>query len=122
MDKIIPTEHQEQFRVVEYCKWKDIAVFAVPNAGKRNATIANRFKDEGLSSGVPDLMIPISSSGYHGLFIEMKRISEKKKKNGGVSENQREWLRTLQKNGYFAKVAYGADEAIKTVEEYIKWA
>ena len=62
---------------------------------------------------MPDICIPVPNSKYHGLYIEMKR-----KKGGRVSQKQKEWIERLNRLGYLAVVCYGADEAIKVVEEY----
>lgn len=108
------SEHQEQCAVVDYCKLRNIPIFAIPNAGKRNATIAKRFKNEGLESGVPDLMIPVPNNAYHGLFIEMKRI-----KGGKPSDNQYVWNELLNKLGYLAVFCYGFDMARLEIDKYM---
>ena len=77
--KKIVDEHTEQ---VNYFKMLDkiigkypdlILAYAVPNGGLRNKIVAEKLKAEGTKSGVPDICIPISSLGYNGLYIEMKK-------------------------------------------------
>lgn len=109
------SEHQEQVLVVKHCDAKNILAFAIPNAGKRSMITASILKAEGMKSGVPDLFIPIAKNGYHGLFIEMKKV-----KGGTVSDTQKVWLEALNKNGYLAVVARGHAEAIKIIEEYVR--
>lgn len=75
--------------------------------------IKAKLKAEGVSAGVPDLFIPIPKQGYHGLFVEMKVGKNR------TSPEQDEWLALLRKNGYRAAVCYGADAAIKTIDDYI---
>lgn len=107
------SEHSEQCTVVEYCRIRRYPVFAIPNGGSRNKAEAARLKAEGVSAGVPDLFLPIPKPPYHGLFIEMKVGRNR------TSAVQDEWIALLRKNGYRAEVCYGADSAIKTIDEYI---
>ena len=113
--KIIPTEHDEQNIVIKYCELKKIPVFHIPNGSYKSFTARVKSKQEGLKPGVPDLMIPIAKSIYHGLFIEMKRL-----KGGNVSEHQKQWIELLNKQGYRAIICYGSSEAIKEIESYCK--
>jgi hypothetical protein len=76
-------------------------IFSIPNGGSRNKVEAQNLKMEGVSPGVPDLMIPSLR-----LFIEMKRT-----KGGVVSPEQNEWLAYLRECGYTAEVARGFEEA-----------
>ena len=50
----------------------DQALIAIPNGGKRNPREAGRLKAQGVKAGVSDLLLPFSSQGAHGLWIEMK--------------------------------------------------
>lgn len=112
------TEAQEQQAVVEYCDWKHIPVFHIPNGGSRHPAEAAHLKAQGVRAGVPDLCIPVARGGYHALYIEMKAPK------GRVSEKQREWLALLREQGSCALVCYGADNAIKAIEAYMEseWA
>lgn len=42
----------------------------VPNEGKR--TNGALLKAAGLKTGVPDIVLPVSRRGFHGLYIELK--------------------------------------------------
>ena len=112
---IIPTEHQEQSLVIQYCNLRKIPIFHIPNGSYKSLTARIKSKKEGLVSGIPDLMIPIANKEFHGLFIEMKRV-----KNSKVSVQQLKWIELLNKQGYKAIVCYGSSAAIKEIEEYIK--
>lgn len=114
--KVVLSEHEEQVKVINFCRknWQLANVFAIPNGGKRSMVAAMRANAEGLSSGVPDLMIPCANAHYHGLFIEMK-----KEKGGVVSATQKEWLSRLTSAGYKAVVCKGHQEAIAVLNEYI---
>lgn len=125
MMSLTPTESQEQQTVI---KWADMQplkefggkigrfLFAIPNGGKRLQREAVRLRAEGVRAGVPDLYFAYPSNGYHGLFIEMKRA---KKSLSHVSDEQIEWQERLNAAGYLAVVCYGADEAIKTITDYL---
>lgn len=113
--QLIPTEHQEQSLVIQYCNLKKIPIFHIPNGSYKSLTARVKAKKEGLKSGIPDLMIPVANKNYHGLFIEMKRI-----KNSKVSVQQKQWIELLNNRGYKAIVCYGSSAAIKEIEDYIK--
>lgn len=105
-------ESDEQIAVVTYCEYRKIPVFHIPNGGSRNKIEAANLKKQGVRAGVPDLCIPVSRKGYHGLFIEMKAGRNK------ATETQKQWIELLNKNGYLATVCNGAGEAINTIENY----
>jgi hypothetical protein len=91
-----------------------IRFFAIPNGGTRNMAEAVKLKRCGVIPGVPDLMIPIPSGLYHGLFLELKR-----EKGGRVSDAQLYWLTFLREQGYYADVGNGFEEAKKIVINYL---
>ena len=72
------------------------------------------LKATGATAGVPDLFLPVPTSQYHGLFIEMKRT-----KGGKVSPEQKEWLEYLNSAGYRAVVCKGFLEAKAVIESYL---
>ena len=80
MMNITAKEHDEQGSLFQ---WAGIAVFkypelncmfAIPNGGLRNPVVARKLKAEGVKSGVSDIFLSVARGGYHGLYIEMKRI------------------------------------------------
>jgi hypothetical protein len=115
-----PTESQEQIALFQYAaikaktdpRWN--LLFHIPNGGKRNIVTAVRMKREGVKKGVPDLFLPVSRNGLHGLFIELKRVGEK------ATKEQSDWLSKLYYQGYSTAVCHGAESAIETIEEYLK--
>lgn len=109
-------EKNEQKKIMEYAKYrKELKwFFAIPNGGSRNLIEAVSLKAQGVKSGVPDMFLPLASCGYHGLFIELK-VGENK-----VSENQKEFINDISKNGFLCVVCYGADETIEIIEKYLK--
>lgn len=91
------------------------SLYAIPNGGARNVIVAAKMKAEGVKRGVPDYCLAVSRDNYHGLYIELKR-----KRDGELSKDQRDWIERLQANGYRAVVAKGATEAWATVLEYMR--
>lgn len=110
----VPSEAQEQQRVVEYLEWKGICYVHTPNEGKRNPVTGNILKRMGMKKGFPDLFIYEPVGCYHGLAIEMKS------KKGRPTDEQKKWIARLNERGYAAYIAYGADEAIRIIESYDK--
>ena len=116
----VPTEAQEQkaiFQWVEYARGNhpDLCMlFAIPNGGSRHPAEARNLKLTGVRSGVPDMFLPVARGGYHGLFIELKRV-----KGSTVEPMQKVWIDALSRAGYMAVVCRGAASAIETIEEYL---
>ena len=136
--KLKTSEHDHQVTVMDWAelmaqrkypmlRW----LYAVPNGGDRHPAVAAKLKAEGVKSGVPDLCLPYPLQNNHepfgrsgvrfnvgfkccGLYIEMKT------KGGTVKPHQKEWLDYLAGVGYRAVVCWSADEAIQTLEEYLK--
>ena len=117
--------HLEDSEQIALMKWAAFSLgkypelgllFHIPNGGLRGKAEAARFKQMGVKSGVPDLFLPISKSGAHGLFIEMKVPG------GRVSPEQKKWINELKKQGYAAVVCFGWDEAREVLEKYLRGA
>ena len=116
-----PSEHEEQKALIDWANMRSATLlelellFAIANGGERNLLVAKKLKAEGVKAGVPDLMLPVARGGYHGLFIEMKRM-----KGGRVTKQQTEWLNRLIRQGYSAVVCRGCHDAIQTIEDYLR--
>lgn len=110
---LTPTEAQEQTALVEWCDLMHIPAVHIANEGKRTLANGRELARMGLRRGFPDLFIPAARKGFHGLFIELKRV-----KGGRVTEHQQKWIDTLNNRGYLAIVCYGADEAIAEIKNY----
>ena len=105
----MPTEHQEQVKLVGYMRRKGWTFCAIPNGGSRSSAIEGaRLRAAGLQRGFPDLLLfwPVQAA------IELKR-----QKGGRVSDEQRAWLDTLEGCGWKVQVCKGADAAIEWLEE-----
>lgn len=47
-------------------------LYHVPNGGKRDTATAMALKRQGVKAGISDLVLPVASAGYHGLYVELK--------------------------------------------------
>ena len=115
-----PSEHVEQRNLISWCNQQGppaSLIFAIPNGGQRSKITGAKLKLEGVRAGVPDLFLPVARHGYHGLFIEMKRI-----KSGGMSEAQKAWKSVLLEQGYYCTQCRGADAAIVVIRSYLEMA
>ena len=115
-------EHREQVALMQWwalaCRCFKIpeeSLFAIPNGGFREISVAVKLKAEGVRSGVPDLFLAYPHNGKSGLWIEMK-----KSKGGRASENQKAMMTMLIQNGYSAAICHGFLAAKKAIEEYLK--
>ena len=89
-------------------------LYHVPNGGSRNRAEAANLKRQGVKAGVPDLCLPVSRGGYHGLYIEMKVGKNK------PTQKQEEWLAALRRGGYAAEMCYGWQAAAEVIETYLR--
>lgn len=110
----IPTEQDEQFVVVAWLHKKRVPCHHSPNGGYRNPIEGAKFKRLGVSAGFPDLTIPLARKSYHGLYIELKRVS-----GGKLSEHQLWWRDVLIREGYAWFEAKGASAAIDIIKNYL---
>jgi hypothetical protein len=67
----------------------------------------------GYVKGFPDLFVCEPRGKYHGLFIELKRPG------GKVSPEQIDWIKDLNRRGYYAIVCKGFDSARNTLDLYL---
>ena len=108
-------EHTEQVKLVQRVRafYPDVIIAAIPNGGDRTALERVRLYSEGVLAGMPDLCVLEPSSGFHGLFIEMKT------KTGRQSKEQQEMAERLNAKGYLCLIARSANEGFNIVEDYL---
>ena len=97
------SEHLEQVRLVSWFRktYPDTRILAIPNGGIRSASAGASLKAEGVSAGVPDLVVPAWL-----LWVEMKRET-----GGTVSPAQRDWISYLKSIGHQVIVGRGFEDA-----------
>ena len=128
----LPTEHNEQATFFDWLNLKlneypeiHPLFFAVPNGAnlagntRQKAIQMNKLKREGFVPGVSDTVYLSGRGGYLGLVLEFKTEQRRNQKDGGLSENQQEFLRAARMEGYLAAVAYGVEDGIDIVSNYL---
>lgn len=107
-----------QFLIIQHLKIMYPNALYCASAGGMFTSMkqAIKMKATGYVKGFPDLQICEPNGKYFGLFIEVK--TEK----GVVSKEQKEWIKQLNKRGYYATYVKGFDEAIKVIDGYFKGA
>lgn len=126
MRTIRKSEHNEQeyfvARVLYEFKHRDDfhekLFFAVPNAVYSGPAL-NRLLAEGMRSGVADILYLQGRGPYSCLAIEMKAPDQWKKKDQGLSPDQREFLEVLGRNGGSVHVCYDAQAAYDVFWHYM---
>lgn len=111
-------ESDLQRALVTWCRMRNDGaelIFAIPNGGKRDAKEAMGLKHQGVTAGIPDLMIPVMRGGYGGLFIELKNPNGK----GRVSNDQNRIMESLLVQGYAVCVSHSFDDCKEIVSEYL---
>lgn len=119
-----PTEHESQQAVIQWwakahaaCGLPKFALYAVPNAAKRDVKLAAYMKSEGLRPGIPDLFLAaMRRQGDRycgGMYIEMKAHPNK------ATPEQMEFLQYADKAGYATMICYSAEAAIATIGAYL---
>lgn len=96
---------------------------AVHNQGHGDRIRGAIAKAEGVRRGVPDTFLPWPVAHWHGLYIEMKKPTErpKTKGKGGVSDEQGAFGAYALRVGYGWAVCYSWREAADTLRAYIEW-
>jgi hypothetical protein len=117
MKSLEPTENSVQIAVIDWIKlqhpWLIGHTIHIANQRKTSIAMHSLLKNMGLLKGASDLFIAWPTSKYYGLFIEIKT------KRGRVTEKQKEFLERMTNVGYFAVVAYGCDEVIYFIKNYL---
>lgn len=109
-------EHYSQVRVLWHYESTNMEIYqrlhATPNGGLRHNATAGKMKAEGQKKGYPDLSLDKPRGLYCGMRIEMKYGKN------GLSEEQIQWLRQLDADGYYCVVCYSDKEAIDAINHY----
>ncbi|MGL6296499.1 MAG: hypothetical protein ACRC3K_08845 [Plesiomonas sp.] len=114
-----PKERVEQVNCISWLRYHYPEYFVFHPVNESDIPVNKRvsLKQEGLLSGVPDIVCLTPAGGYrYGLF-EIKRSS--KSDATPVSENQAKALNMAANNLAFACVCYGFEEFKKAWADYI---
>lgn len=96
---------------MQYPQYK-LMLFSVPNGGKRTLMEAIIMKNEGVVSGVSDLILLIGRKGFNSLCIEMKNKTSQ-------TLNQKVWQLEAERNGNKYVVCKSFDEFRMAIEDYL---
>lgn len=94
-----------------YPKYK-LMLFSVPNGGKRTLMEAIIMKNEGVVSGVSDLILLVGRKGFNSLCIEMKNKTSQ-------TLNQKVWQLEAERNGNKYVVCKSFEEFRMIIEDYL---
>lgn len=92
----------------------DRLLFAVPNGGSRHKIEAANMKRQGVKRGVADVILQIPKKGYASLCLEFKTST------GKQSAEQKEYQRQVEMAGSKYVVVRSVEQAIKTMQGYLK--
>jgi hypothetical protein len=103
-----------QIAVIQYLKMAYPNAIYCASAGGMFTSMkqAIKMKATGYVKGFPDLQICEPNEKYHGLFIELKVDK------GVASKEQKEWIKVLNKKGYYASICKGFDQAKEVIDVY----
>ena len=112
------TERQIQIQCVGWFRQRypeaSRVFFSTPNGGARNPWTAKNLRDEGVLSGVADLILLLPRHGYAALCIEMKKIG------GRQSDSQKVFEQACKEYKVKYVVCYSLEEFQAVVEEYLE--
>ena len=114
-----PTEAQIQAALFEWAaynlnKYPGLKLLhAIPNGGSRHPAEAANLRRQGVKPGVCDIFLPVARRLYHGIYIELKAAK------GRLTPAQKEWLTAVSREGYYATMCRGTDEAIALLTWYL---
>ena len=130
-EKLTPSERDVQYAVMDWVRaftswYPDLEmVIAYPSQGGhgKEAIIRGQIrKREGQAKGFPDIMILVPTQSesqyqndkkYHGAYLEIKKEGEKPRKE------QLEWMKKLEKQGYYVCYRDSVDGCIKFIKDYL---
>ena len=112
------TERQIQVQCVSWFRQRypeaSGVFFAVPNGGARNAWTAKMLRDEGVLSGVSDLILLVPRHGYAYLCIEMKKVG------GRQSDTQKMFSKAVERFKGLYRVVYSLEEFQAIMGDYLE--
>jgi hypothetical protein len=132
MTAVIPSEHEEQaaFFTLVLLKYQQdpsfarMLFFSVPNGawlgGSRPQRVMEKMKAEGFTPGVSDILYLQPRGPYAYLAIEMKRADKRKRKSGGLRDDQIEFMKAAKQVGAMTIVCYCAEDALLIFDTYMR--
>jgi hypothetical protein len=120
-------EYQICKAIATYLKYQYPNVLYRFDGAGQNLSIAAARMNKSIQKirGYPDLLILEPKSGYHGLFIELKKEGTKILNKAGKPatdhiQEQQDCMTELALKGYFCAFAVGFDAAKNVIDKYFK--
>ena len=116
----VPTEYDEQKNLARWLDSKGVLWTATANGGslRGGAQGWNKLKAQGVKNGVPDILIFEPRHTFYGIAIELKRRDWRMRKDDHVAV-QAQYLKAMERKGWFVMFAAGAEEAISVLQWYL---
>lgn len=89
-------------------------IFHVPNGGNRNIKEAMRLKDQGVISGVSDIICLVPNGIYSFLCLELKIDKNDQ------SDEQKQFQKEVEQSGGLYLVFRSVNEGIELLKEYLQ--
>lgn len=86
----------------------------IPNGGSRHLLEAKNLKAMGVMAGVADLFLAIPIHPFHGLWVELKKITKKK-----PTPHQLEFMMKMREMSYASVISYGFDAGKDIIITYL---
>jgi hypothetical protein len=87
--------------------------FHIPNGEARDAKTGAKLKRMGVRPGVLDWCLPVPRAGYHGMWIEFKKVG------GIISEEQKTEIEALRGNLYCVAIFKDWLKAAEFTQNYL---
>ncbi len=110
-------EHRLQCQMFDWFRyqypdmWHNI--FAVPNGGERNIIVAQRLKQEGVKSGISDIIFLKPVGKCSGLLVEVKTLE------GKQSPTQKDWQEKITRDGYIYIIIRTLEQFQQVINDYL---
>ena len=120
-----PTEHEEAVAFMQGARLLCLAQrprlpppihITNETKGTHGYALVAYLKAEGREPGVPDYFWPVARGGFHGVWIELKRV-----RGGRLTAEQRWWGTVLREQGYLWLCCKGADQALEWMQKILSW-
>ena len=121
-----PKRYIEDAEIQAVIQWADLQpeikgmLLHIENERNCSYYLGKIRKKMGVRKGVSDVFLPYPVGIYHGLWVELKGPKGMKGyKPASISIEQKIWINRMIDHDYYACVAYGADETILIMKNYI---
>lgn len=102
----------EEEHLAKVLRWRDAVKEELPGIELLFSLRSAKTSPRRIEEGLPNLMLPIAFPGYHGLFIEMKRLGAK------ITDSQHRFLYKMQEQGFCSVACFGAEAAMEVIRWY----